>query len=414
MKQNTQEKKLFTFGISTLALVIFPLAWFLSQAILFRELTKYLPRPVLVLLAIIFGSSFIFLLYLGMNKIINLAPERYHEGLYGAMFIGPAIFLLFLFLFYPAVRTIYLSFFDKRGNNFIGLDNYVWSFSDQAMLITIRNQVIWLVGVVSLVILFGLVVGYISDRLKKGEAFFKSIIFMPMAISAVGSSAIFKFIYEYRPPPLTQIGLINGIRVGRGTDINGKECGNNAILEDGSKIDYVREGCSKPIGWLQQRDMSNLPSFQDISEGGFLLNLFVDFPINTVLLMLVMVWMFTGFAMVVFSAAIKAIPAEIIEAGQIDGASESKIFISIVIPYLKATIIVVATYLTVSVLKAFDIIYVTTRGDFETNLLAVKMLDEFAKFLNQGRSAAVAVIIFISVIPVIILNVYRNRQEAKE
>jgi len=366
------------------------------------------------LLAIIFGSSFIFLLYLGMNKIINLAPERYHEGLYGAMFIGPAIFLLFLFLFYPAVRTIYLSFFDKRGNNFIGLDNYVWSFSDQAMLITIRNQVIWLVGVVSLVILFGLVVGYISDRLKKGEAFFKSIIFMPMAISAVGSSAIFKFIYEYRPPPLTQIGLINGIRVGRGTDINGKECGNNAILEDGSKIDYVREGCSKPIGWLQQRDMSNLPSFQDISEGGFLLNLFVDFPINTVLLMLVMVWMFTGFAMVVFSAAIKAIPAEIIEAGQIDGASESKIFISIVIPYLKATIVVVATYLTVSVLKAFDIIYVTTRGDFETNLLAVKMLDEFAKFLNQGRSAAVAVIIFISVIPVIILNVYRNRQEAKE
>jgi alpha-glucoside transport system permease protein len=160
--------------------------------------------------------------------------------------------------------------------------------------------------------------------------------------------------------------------------------------------------------------MSNLPSFQDISEGGFLLNLFVDFPINTVLLMLVMVWMFTGFAMVVFSAAIKAIPAEIIEAGQIDGASESKIFISIVIPYLKATIVVVATYLTVSVLKAFDIIYVTTRGDFETNLLAVKMLDEFAKFLNQGRSAAVAVIIFISVIPVIILNVYRNRQEAKE
>ena len=414
MKKLTQREKLFNFGISLLALGAFPLIWFLSQAILFRELTKYLPRPVLVLLAIIFGSSFIFLLYLGMNKIINLAPERYHEGLYGAMFIGPAIFLLFLFLFYPAVRTIYLSFFDKRGNNFIGLDNYVWSFSDQAMLITIRNQVIWLVGVVSLVILFGLVVGYISDRLKKGEAFFKSIIFMPMAISAVGSSAIFKFIYEYRPPPLTQIGLINGIRVGRGTDINGKECGNNAILEDGSKIDYVREGCSKPIGWLQQRDMSNLPSFQDISEGGFLLNLFVDFPINTVLLMLVMVWMFTGFAMVVFSAAIKAIPAEIIEAGQIDGASESKIFISIVIPYLKATIVVVATYLTVSVLKAFDIIYVTTRGDFETNLLAVKMLDEFAKFLNQGRSAAVAVIIFISVIPVIILNVYRNRQEAKE
>ena len=144
-----------------------------------------MPRPVLVLLAIIVGSTFIFLLYLGMNKLISFAPERYHEGLYGAMFVGPAIFLLGLFLLYPAIRTIYLSFYDKRGNNFIGLENYVWSFTDRLMLITIRNQVIWLVGVVTLVILFGLVVGYISDRLKKGEAFFKSIIFMPMAISAV-------------------------------------------------------------------------------------------------------------------------------------------------------------------------------------------------------------------------------------
>tara|TARA_Y100000992_G_scaffold182831_1_gene123470 strand:- start:1373 stop:2422 length:1050 start_codon:yes stop_codon:yes gene_type:complete len=348
-----------------------------------------------------------------MNKLINFAPERYHEGLYGAMFIGPAIFLLGLFLLYPAIRTIYLSFFDKRGNNFIGLENYVWSFSDRLMLITIRNQVIWLIGVVSLVILFGLVVGYISDRLKKGEAFFKSVIFMPMAISAVGSSAIFKFIYEYRPPPLTQIGLINGIRVGIGNDVNGNECGNNVILNDGSKLDYVNDGCLRPIGWIQQRDLTNLPSFENISSGDFFLNLFVNFPINTVLLMLVMVWMFTGFAMVVFSAAIKAIPTEIIEAGQIDGASEGKIFMSIVIPYLKTTILVVATYMTVSVLKAFDIIYVTTRGDFETNLLAVKMLDEFAKFLNQGRSAAVAVIIFISVIPIIILNLIRNRSEAK-
>ena len=104
--------------------------WFLSQAILFRELTKFLPRPVLVILAIIVGSTFIFLLYLGMNKLINFAPERYHEGLYGAMFVGPAIFLLGLFLFYPALRTIYLSFFDKRGNNFIGLENYAWSFLD--------------------------------------------------------------------------------------------------------------------------------------------------------------------------------------------------------------------------------------------------------------------------------------------
>jgi len=348
-----------------------------------------------------------------MNKLISYAPLSQHEGLYGAMFAGPAIFLLFLFLFYPAIRTVFLSFFDKRGQNFIGIENYIWSITDEKMLITIRNQFIWLVGVVFLVIFLGLVVGYISDRLKKGESFFKSIIFMPMAISAVGSSAIFKFIYEYRPPPSTQIGLINGLRVGRGADINGNPCGNNVLLDDGSKIGYSNEGCLQPIGWLQQRDLTGLPSFENISNADFFTNLIINFPINTLLLMLVMVWMFTGFAMVVFSAAIKAIPSEIIEAGQIDGASEGKIFLSIVIPYLKTTILVVATYLTVSVLKAFDIVYVTTRGDFETNLLAVKMLDEFAIYLNQGRSATVAVLIFVCVIPIIFLNILKNKEEAK-
>ena len=141
------------------------------------------------------------------------------------------------------------------------------------------------------------------------------------------------------------------------------------------------------------------------------LNLLSNLPLNTILLMFIMVWMFTGFAMVVFSAAIKAIPEEIVEAGRIDGATEGRIFLSVIMPYIRSTIIVVATYLTISVLKAFDIVFVTTRGDFESNLLAVKMLDEYFKFLNQGRSASVAVIIFICVIPVILLNVFRNKAE---
>jgi len=130
-------------------------------------------------------------------------------------------------------------------------------------------------------------------------------------------------------------------------------------------------------------------------------------------LMIIMVWMYTGFAAVVFSAGIKAIPAEIMEAGQIDGASEMRIFRSIVVPYIKSTIVVVGTYMVVTVLKAFDIIYVSTRGDLETNLLAVKMLDEFAIYLNQGRSATVAVLIFVCVIPIIFLNILQNKEEAK-
>lgn len=373
---------------------------------MFRELTKVLPRPVLVVLAIVVGSTFIFLLYLGMNKLINYAPERYHEGLYGAMFVGPAIFLLGLFLLYPAIRTIYLSFFDKRGNNFIGLENYIWSFSDRMMLITIRNQVIWLVGVVTLVILFGLVVGYISDRLKKGEAFFKSIIFMPMAISAVGSSAIFKFIYEYRPPPLTQIGILNGIRVS-----TGEQCYNNRVI-DGVVKGYDDPSCNRAVGWLQQRDLSNFQIGQSLESASWLDNILVNLPLNTVLLLVIMIWAYTGFAAVVFSAGIKAIPADIMEAGQIDGASELKIFVSIVIPYIKSTIIVVGTYMVITVLKAFDIVYVTTRGDLETNLLAVKMLDEFSKYRNIGRSSTVAVLIFICVIPIIIGNTYREKENS--
>ena len=117
-----------------------------------------------------------------------------------------------IFLFYPAVRTFYLSFKDRYSNDFVGFENYVWAVTDAEMITTIRNQVIWLIAVVTLTLIVGLVVGWLTDRLNKGESFFKSIVFMPMAISAVGATAIFKFIYEYRPPPLTQIGIINGIR----------------------------------------------------------------------------------------------------------------------------------------------------------------------------------------------------------
>ena len=409
--ENNLKNRLFSTGIRIIAFALFPLIWFLTQAILFRELSKTADRWLLITLAILVGSSFIFILYLGMNKLISYAPKQYQEALFGAMFVGPAIFLLSLFLLYPAIRTIYLSFFDNRGENFIGLENYRWSITDPAMLITIRNQVFWLIGVVFLVILFGLVVAYLSDRLRRGESFFKSIIFMPMAISAVGSSAMYKFIYEYRPPPLTQIGLINGLRVSRGFADDGSKCGNNTFTDSGEKIGYPSEGCEVPIGWLQQRDLQNFPLFENLDPGSTFLNLLSNLPLNTILLMFIMVWMFTGFAMVVFSAAIKAIPEEIVEAGRIDGATEGRIFLSVIMPYIRSTIIVVATYLTISVLKAFDIVFVTTRGDFESNLLAVKMLDEYFKFLNQGRSASVAVIIFICVIPVILLNVFRNKAE---
>ena len=407
MKEKTQRQKLLNFGISTLSLGIFPLIWFLSQAILFRELTELISRNWLVVVGIIIGSTFIFLLFYGMNFFISLADRDSRESLEAKMFVGPSIFMIGLFLFYPALRTIYLSFQDRYGTSYNGFDNYMWAFSDPEMLVTIRNQIIWLVFVVTFVLIIGLVVGWLSDRLNKGEAFFKSVVFLPMAISAVGASAIFKFIYEYRPPPLTQIGIINGIRVS--VDREGYVCANNKIIEGVNRV-VGDENCLPPIGWLQQRDMSNLPFVQNLDLDNWFNSIIVNIPINTILLMVIMIWMFTGFAAVVFSAGIKAIPNEIMEAGQIDGASELRVFTSIIIPYIKSTIVVVGTYMVVTVLKAFDIIYVGTRGDLETNLLAVKMLDEFSKYRNIGRSATVAVLIFVCVFPIIWFTIKRERE----
>ncbi len=410
MKETTQQEKLLTIGISMLALGFFPLAWFLAQAILFRELTDQIPRNLLVVLAILVGSSFIFLLFFGMDRLIKLAPKDSRDALEARMFVGPSLFMITLFLFYPALRTIYISFKDRYSDSFIGFENYKWAFKDPEMLVTIRNQIIWLFSVVFFVILIGLVVGWLSDRLNKGEAFFKSIVFMPMAISAVGASAIFKFIYEYRPPPLTQIGIINGIRVS--VDRLGSQCMNNRII-DGVFNGFDDPNCLKPIGWLQQRDLSNLPFAQNLNPDNWFSSILINLPVNTMLLMVIMIWSFTGFAAVVFSAGIKSIPSEIMEAGQIDGASEFRVFISIVIPYIKSTIIVVGTYMVVTVLKAFDIIYVSTRGDLETNLLAVKMLDEFSKYRNFGRSATVAVLIFVCVLPILVGTAIRERENSQ-
>ncbi len=320
------------------------------------------------------------------------------------MFVGPSIFMIFLFLFYPAVRTFYLSFKGRFSDEFVGLKNYRWAFTDTEMVVTIRNQVLWLIFVVFFTVFIGLVFAWLTDRLNKGESFFKSIIFMPMAISAVGATAIFKFIYEYRPTPLTQIGILNGIRVSQG-----ENCWNNRII-GGELKSFGDESCLQPVGWLQQRDLSSLPIAETLEKGGWLGNFLINLPLSTFFLMLIMIWMYTGFAAVVLSAAIKAVPAEIMEAGQIDGASELKVFKSIIIPYIKSTIVVVGTYMVVTVLKAFDIIYVSTRGDLETNLLAVKMLDEFSKYRDFGRSSVVAVLIFVCVLPVIIGSALRERE----
>ena len=180
MKKNTQQEKLFNFGISFLALGAFPLVWFLSQAILFRELTDLISRNMLVVIGLLVGSSFVFLLFAGMERLIKFAPIEKRDSLEAKMFAGPSLFMIGLFLFYPAIRTIYLSFKDRYGTSFVGFENYVWSFDDAEMLVTLRNQIIWLVFVVFFTLFFGLIVAWLTDRLNKGEAFFKSIVFLSL------------------------------------------------------------------------------------------------------------------------------------------------------------------------------------------------------------------------------------------
>ena len=152
MKNKTQREKLLNFGISTLALGFFPLVWFLSQAILFRELTDILSRNMLMILGILIGSTFVFLLFFGMNKIISYSDKDSRDSLEARMFVGPTIFMIGLFLIYPALRTIYLSFQDRYGTSFIGTENYTWAFSDAEMIVTIRNQILWLIFVVTFVL----------------------------------------------------------------------------------------------------------------------------------------------------------------------------------------------------------------------------------------------------------------------
>ena len=222
--------------------------------------------------------------------------------------MGPALVILSVFLVYPVFNTILISLKDSRGQNFVGLDNFRFVFTDPSMLRSIRNTVGWMVLVPLVAVSIGLAFATLADRLRRGEAIAKSMIFLPMAISFAGAAITFRLIYSFRPQGFgSNIGLLNGIMLGLG---------------------------QQPVAWLQQQ------------------------PWNNLYLMVIMVWMQTGFAMVVLSAAIKAVPDEILEAARIDGASELQVFRRVIMPTILPTIVVVSTYMVINALKVFDIVFV--------------------------------------------------------
>jgi alpha-glucoside transport system permease protein len=312
---------------------------------------------LVAIVALIVGVGAVWAIYLITDNLVSLLPASVREGVRPFVFVGPALVILGVYLVYPAVRTVYLGFFSADSSTFVGLENYIFALTNPEMLIVLRNNIMWLLFVTSFVVGLGLVISVMVDRVR-WESIAKSIIFLPMAISAVGASVIWKFVYSFQPIPRPQIGLLNAIWVALGGD---------------------------PQGWL------------------------ILMPWNNFFLMFIMVWILTGFAMVVLSSAIKGVPSELLEAARIDGANEIQIFLGVIVPYIRGTIITITTTVIIMVLKVFDIVFVMTSGQFETQVIANRMFQEMFTFRNAGRASALAIILLIAVTPVMIYNVRNMR-----
>ncbi len=276
------------------------------------------------------------------------------------LYVAPALLLLTFFLIYPSIDTIRLSFMDKRGEAFVGLLNYSRSFSDATMRTAFRNNALWVAVFTVFTVSFGLIFAVLLDRVKY-EKIIKSIVFIPMAISMVGAATIWKFIYAFRPAGASQIGLLNAIVVAFG---------------------------GEPVGWLIVRPW-----------------------VNNFCLIVVGIWMWTGFCMVILSASYKNIPKQLMEAARIDGANEWQTFWRVIFPLLRPTLAVVTTTMIVFVLKIFDIVYVMTNGNFGTEVIANLMRKQQFVNHNYGQAAAVAVILLALIIPMMVINIRRFRQQ---
>ncbi len=298
---------------------------------------------------------------LALYGIAELASRRNSNRLVATVFLFPALLFLVVGLVYPAVRTLIMSFYSGDGSKFIGLDNYAWVFSNDSALQTLINTALWVVIVPAVSTALGLVYAVLIDG-RRGERVYKALVFLPMGISFVGASIIWKFIYQYKASG-KQLGLLNQLLVWAGFD---------------------------PVNWLN------------------------NFPTNNFLLMVVLIWIQVGFATVVLSAALKGVPVDIIEAARIDGANPSEIFWNVTVPSIRSAIIVVAVTVFIATLKLFDIVRAMTGGHHGTDVLAHNMWDQAFRLGNDGRGATMAVLLFALVIPVVIYQVRNIRRQELE
>lgn len=338
-------------------LVAFVVLW---QGFLFLR-TNDAPKVVTAAVAIAWGVGGVALLYGVMNWFLERLPRGYGARLLPYLFVGPAMAMLIWFLALPTLRTLWISLFNADSSVFIGLENYASVLTNPAMLEVFRNNLLWLVVGTSFVLGFGLLIAVLADR-SRIETVAKSIIFMPMAISFVGAGVIWNFIYEVRQKGDEQIGLLNAVWTGIGGD---------------------------PQAWTALLQ-----------------------PWNNLFLIVIMIWLQTGFAMVLFSAAIKGIPAELTEAARVDGANERQIFRRITVPMILGTIITVATTTIIFTLKIFDVVIVMTGGQFGTGVIATEFYRQYFTNRDFGVGSTLAIILLIAVIPVMIYNLRRFRGQA--
>ena len=314
------------------------------------QVAAALVLPVAAMLGYIFVAEW----------LLHRLPAGARPRLRPWIWIGPALAFVGFFLIAPAIQTILLSLFDATSTNFVGADNYVAILTDSNVHLAIRNNLLWwIVFFTSFVLINGLVIAVLADRVRY-EGIAKSLIFLPQAISFVAAGTIWKFIYSYQPPGVEQTGTLNALMVFFG---------------------------GEPQPWLTQA------------------------PTNNLLLIVVAVWAWAGFATVILSAALKGVPVELLEAARLDGASEVMVFRQIVFPLLLPTITVVATTLVIFALKAFDVVYVMTNGNFDTEVLANRMYKEMFTSRNYGRASAIAVLLLTGIVPVLVFNLRRFRQQ---
>jgi alpha-glucoside transport system permease protein len=312
-------------------------------------LTPLSEKIVSTIAGLLVGVGGAWMLFVGGNSLIDSLGYKWRERIRPLLFAGPAVIMLGIYLLWPAISTLITSLTEDAG----AAANYSFAFTDPAMHIAFRNNLLWLILGTGGSLVLGLLIATLVDRVKR-EALAKTFIFVPLTISMVGASVIWRFIYTWRPEGEEQIGLANAVATGLGAD---------------------------PIPWLQTP------------------------PVNTLALILIMVWLQTGFAMVVLSAALKAVPVELIDAARIDGANERQLFFKVIIPTIRGSIITVATAIFIAILKVFDIVFVMTGGRFDTEVVANRMFIEMFKFRNFGRASALAVVLMIVVVPFMVMNI---------